>query len=416
MVIANGGLPDGASTPEDGIMSSTPPDLDDAAASDETPVLDDMARLAPSAELAPMGHRLSPTASPPTDRRTKATGAFRALTPGLVLVAGCVVVAFVLNGWLPTLSPLVAAVAIGAVLTNVGLVPEAARPGLHFAAKRLLRFGVVLLGFHLAVGEVLALGGPGLIVVAAVVTATFFGTQWLGRLLGVSPSMSLLVATGFSICGASAIAAVEGVADADDEEVAFSIGLVTLCGSLAIVVLPLLAGPLGLSGGPFGMFVGASVHDVAQVVATASSHGPVAVDSAVLVKLTRVVLLAPLVAGVTLARRRRSRAAATMIQVDVEIAAGAEPGNEAGTPPILPLFVVGFLAAIAIRSTGVLSDGTLDVLGTIEKLALAAALVGLGTGVHVAKLRRLGPRPLLLGLLSWVLVAGTAYAGVLLVA
>lgn len=387
---------------------------------DATAVLDEMVGLAPSAELTPMAHRLeahaaSSNAAPSNGRRPTAVAAVLAAAPGLALVALCVVVANLATMVLPALSPLVAAVAIGALPTNVGLIPEVARPGLHVAAKRLLRFGVVLLGFHLAVGEVLALGGPGLLVVTAVVTATFFGTQRLGRLLGVSPSMSLLVATGFSICGASAIAAVEGVADADDEEVAFSIGLVTLCGSLAIVVLPLLAGPLGLVGESFGMFVGASVHDVAQVVATASSRGAEAVDSAVLVKLTRVVLLAPLVAGVTLARRRRTRAATTAAS---EMAA-SEPKREvadgAAAPPLLPLFVVGFPAAIAIRSTGVLGDGTLDVLGTVEKLALAAALVGLGTGVHVSKLKRLGPRPLLLGLLSWVLVAGTAYAGVLLV-
>ncbi|MEZ5374186.1 MAG: putative sulfate exporter family transporter [Microthrixaceae bacterium] len=322
-------------------------------------------------------------------------------------MAASAAVASAAGALLPALSPLVAAVAIGAVLTNVGLVPDSARPGLQFAAKRLLRAGVVLLGLHLAVGEVLALGGPGLLVVAAVVTATFFGTQSLGRMMGVSPSMSLLVATGFSICGASAIAAVEGVADADDEEVAFSIGLVTLCGSLAIVVLPLLAGPLGLAGDEFGMFVGASVHDVAQVVATASSHGPAAVDAAVLVKLTRVVLLAPMVAGVTLARRRST--------VRARHGSVRDAATAAATPPVLPLFVVGFLVAIVVRSTGVLGDGTLELLGIVEKLLLTAALVGLGTGVHLAKLRRLGPRPLLLGLVSWILVAGTAYLGVLLV-
>lgn len=230
------------------------------------------------------------------------------LVPGLVLVAIGVAAAFTVTAFAPTVSPLVAAVGVGAVLTNIGLIPDSTRPGLQFAAKRLLRLGVVLLGFHLAIGEVVALGGPGLLVVAAVVGATFFGTQWLGQLLGVSRPMSLLVATGFSICGASAIAAVEGVVDADEEEVAFSIGLVTLCGSLAIIVLPLLAGPLGLAGERFGLFAGASVHDVAQVVATASTQGPEAVDAAVLVKLTRVVLLAPLVAGVTINERRRATA------------------------------------------------------------------------------------------------------------
>ncbi|MCB1026801.1 MAG: putative sulfate exporter family transporter [Microthrixaceae bacterium] len=368
--------------------------------------LDEATSLAPSAELNPLAHRLGAVTDSTPGRPgpgEPATG----LAPGLALVAASAAVASAAGALLPALSPLVAAVAIGAVLTNVGLVPDSARPGLQFAAKRLLRAGVVLLGLHLAVGEVLALGGPGLLVVAAVVTATFFGTQSLGRMMGVSPSMSLLVATGFSICGASAIAAVEGVADADDEEVAFSIGLVTLCGSLAIVVLPLLAGPLGLAGDEFGMFVGASVHDVAQVVATASSHGPAAVDAAVLVKLTRVVLLAPMVAGVTLARRRST--------VRARHGSGRDAATAAATPPVLPLFVVGFLVAIVVRSTGVLGDGTLELLGIVEKLLLTAALVGLGTGVHLAKLRRLGPRPLLLGLVSWILVAGTAYLGVLLV-
>ncbi|MGA9275966.1 YeiH family protein [Ilumatobacter sp.] len=374
--------------------------------------LDDMAATASSAELKPMERRLS---SADVDRAAvddltvtvPRIASAMALAPGLALVAVCVAAAFTVTAFAPTVSPLVAAVAIGAVLTNVGLIPEATRPGLRFAAKRLLRVGVVLLGFHLAIGEVVELGGPGLLVVAAVVTATFFGTQRLGRMLGVSPSMSLLVATGFSICGASAIAAVEGVADADDEEVAFSIGLVTLCGSLAIVVLPLLAGPLGLAGEQFGMFVGASVHDVAQVVATASTQGPEAVDSAVLVKLTRVVLLAPLVAGVTLARRRRT--------IDVTTSHDSMNGRPGRRPPILPLFVVGFLAAIAIRSTGVLGAGTLNTLDHIEKVTLAAALVGLGSGVQVAKLRKLGARPLVLGAASWILVAGTAYAGVMLV-
>lgn len=368
--------------------------------------LDEATSLAPSAELNPLAHRLGAVTDSTPGRPgpgEPATG----LAPGLAFVAASAAVASAAGALLPALSPLVAAVAIGAVLTNVGLVPDSARPGLQFAAKRLLRAGVVLLGLHLAVGEVLALGGPGLLVVAAVVTATFFGTQSLGRMMGVSPSMSLLVATGFSICGASAIAAVEGVADADDEEVAFSIGLVTLCGSLAIAVLPLLAGPLGLAGDEFGMFVGAGVHDVAQVVATASSHGAAAVDAAVLVKLTRVVLLAPMVAGVTLARRRST--------VRARHGSGADAATAAATPPVLPLFVVGFLVAIVVRSTGVLGDGTLELLGIVEKLLLTAALVGLGTGVHLAKLRRLGPRPLLLGLVSWILVAGTAYLGVLLV-
>ncbi len=351
--------------------------------------------LLPTAELDPLregGHR------GPSVRASAA----RTL-PGLGAVGACVAVAFAISHLIPSLSPLVVAVVIGAVLANVGAVPAWSRDGAHFAAKRLLRFGVVLLGFQLAIAEVIHLGGPTLIVVAATVGATFFGTQWLGRRMGVSPSLSLLIATGFSICGASAVAAMEGVADTDEEEVAFSIGLVTLCGSLAILVLPLLRGPLGLGGAAqFGSWVGASVHDVGQVVATAASAGPAAVRTAVIVKLTRVVLLAPMVAGVSIARRRA-----------LPEREGANSDDHAPpSPTLVPLFVAGFLAAIAVRSSGALGDGALHAIKVAEDVSLAAALVGLGTGVRLSKLRHVGGRPLLLGLASWGLVGAVAYAGV----
>lgn len=358
--------------------------------------------LAPTADL----RALAPAAG-----RTRWQGHLRAgrqAIPGLLLVGGCVLGAHGVTLLVPSLSPLVAAVAIGAVLANTGLVPEWSRPGLHVAAKRLLRIGVVLLGFQLAVGEVLKLGRPGLAVVALVVTTTFFGTQWLGRRIGVSPSLSLLIATGFSICGASAVAAVEGVSDADEEEVAFSIATVTLCGTLAIGALPVLAGSLGLHGTQFGAWTGASVHDIAQVVATASTGGSEALRTAVIVKLTRIVLLAPMVAGITLHRRRTTGPAEPVDDTTDDRAT-------ARRPPILPLFVAGFLVAIALRSASVVPTGWLPSLKTAETITLTAALVGLGSGVQVAKLRRLGGRPLVLALMSWMLIAVVSYIGVVTV-
>ena len=347
-------------------------------------------RLAPSADLSPLERR-----QPDTSERTH-----RSIVPGLALVAACVAIAFAANAAVDSLSPLVVSVVLGAMVANVGLVPEAARPGTTFAAKRLLRAGVVLLGLQLAVGDMLALGGKGLALVVVVVTATFFGTQWVGRRLGLSPGLSLLVATGYSICGASAVAAMEGVSDADEEDVAYAVALVTLCGSLCIALLPVLQGPLGLDATAFGTWTGASVHDVGQVVATASSAGAVALHAAVVVKLTRVVLLAPLVAGVSLARRRHGKAV---------------PARGTRRPPLLPLFVAGFLAAVALRSTGVIPDGWLANAKSLEKVLLSAALFGLGTGVQLSKLRRIGGRPLVLGLGAWGLVAAVSYAGVLVI-
>jgi uncharacterized integral membrane protein (TIGR00698 family) len=370
----------------------------------------DLEDLAPAAELRPLAPAVDPGRQGAVAAAAQAAGR---TAPGLALVAASVAMAYAIARLVPSISPLVASVAIGALLANAGLVPERARAGTHFAGKRLLRVGVVLLGFQLAIGEVLRLGGPGLVVVALVVTITFFGTQWLGRRLGVGPALSLLIATGFSICGASAVAAVEGVTDADEEEVALAIALVTLCGSLAILVLPALGGPLGLHGSRFGAWVGASVHDVAQVVATSSTGGTASLHTAVIVKLTRVVLLAPMIAGITLHRRHHA------VHPGSPTADGPTPEADHAArrarTPLLPLFVVGFLSTIALRSAGLVPGGWLVQLKTLETLALAAALVGLGTGVRIAKLRRLGGRPLILAMAAWLLVASVAYVGVLAV-
>jgi uncharacterized integral membrane protein (TIGR00698 family) len=299
------------------------------------------------------------------------------------------------------LSPLVAAVVLGVVMSNLGLVPRAAAPGLAFSSRRLLRGGVVLLGFQLSVAQVASLGGRALAVVVVVVTVTFLGTRWMGRRLGLSDGLSMLVAAGYAICGASAIAAMEDVADATEEEVAAAIALVTLCGSLAIGLLPLLRDPFGLHDvDVFGSWVGASVHDVGQVVATASSGGTEALRAAILVKLTRVVLLAPMIVITTVAARRRTLADA-----------GVGDGTRV-TAPLLPLFVLGFICAVLLRSTGVLSTDHLAWIRQVQLVLLAAALFALGTGVRLAKLRHLGHRPLLLGVAAWALVGAISYVGV----
>ena len=148
------------------------------------------------------------------------------------------------------MSALVVAVLLGAIMANTGLVPARCQPGLAWAARKLLRLGVVLLGLRLTLTQIRSLGPKGLglvVVVVVVVTLTFFATQWLGRRLGLSAPMSLLVATGFSICGASAVAAMRGVTpEADDEDLAYAIALVTLCGTLAIFVLPAASHVLGV--------------------------------------------------------------------------------------------------------------------------------------------------------------------------
>ncbi len=304
-------------------------------------------------------------------------------------MGGAVLAALVL-GEIIDVSPLVGGVVLGVIAANVGLVSSTLEPGVTFAAKKLLRAGVVALGLRLSFEQVRDLGALGALAVIVVVVLSFFGVQVLARWMGVRPGLGLLVAAGYSICGASAVAAMEPLADADEEEVAYAIGLVTLCGSLSIAVLPAIGHAIALSVEQFGTFAGAGVHDVGQVTATASAYSESSLAPATLVKLTRVILLAPLVAGVGLWRRRQN-------------VSGAE--SEHGAEPIVPLFVVMFLVMILVRATGLLSADVLATAKDVEQGLLTAGMFGLGAGVAFARLRRLGGRPLALGLASWVLVA-----------
>jgi uncharacterized integral membrane protein (TIGR00698 family) len=322
--------------------------------------------------------------------------AARRLGPGVLAAIAGVVVAVGLNRLLPPIGVLTGAVLLGAIASNTGLIRPALAPGIQFTAKKVLRVGVALLGLRLAVGDVLRLGPAVLAVIVVVVVVTFVVTLRLGRWLNAGEGTSLLVATGFSICGASAIAAMNGVAEQDEEDVAKALGLVTLCGSVAMVVLPGLQHVLGLSSTGYGIWAGASVHEVAQVVAAAAPvTGALAI--AVAVKLTRVVLLAPMLAVVNLWKRKENT------------------GDLKNRPPLLPFFVGAFLAMVALRSTGLLPSWLVNGAITADGYLLAAALFALGTAVRLGSLRRAGLPAALLGLFSTLTIAALAYAGAVLV-
>jgi uncharacterized integral membrane protein (TIGR00698 family) len=320
-----------------------------------------------------------------------------ALWPGMAVTAAAIVVSVVIAGLVPAVSALTAAVVLGIVAGNVPGFPVAARPGIAWSTRKLLRVGVVLLGLQLSVAQVLGLGAGTVVAVLLIVVLTFLGTLVIGRLMGVSRGLSMLVATGFSICGASAVAAVESVVERDDEDVATGVAMVTVFGTIAMLALPALGLGLGLSGDEIGRVAGGSVHEVAQVVAAASPAGAAAVAIAVVVKLSRVVLLAPMVTAISLVERRRS----------------ADGGKR---PPIMPLFVLGFLLAVAVRTAGVLPEAVLDGAKQLTTLLLAGALFALGFAVRITALLRNGPKAFAFGACSTLLVTTLGFATMLTLA
>jgi uncharacterized integral membrane protein (TIGR00698 family) len=318
------------------------------------------------------------------------SGPVQPLLPGLLACAAAVGLAFAVHAVLPALPGMTVAVLLGLLAANLpglsGWSADDGRPGLTFAGKHLMRSGIVVLGLRVSVVDVADLGWPALLLITGVVLAAFVGTYGIGLMFRLPAPVPLLMATGFAICGASAIGAMAAVRRIRQQDTVLPVALVTLCGTLAIGVLPLLSVPLGLGPEVFGAWAGASVHDVGQVVATAQTAGAAALAVAVIVKLTRVLLLAPMVAAAGVHHR-----------------IGYDDGGR--LPPVLPLFIVGFLAAVSLRSTGWLSPGTLEGAAVLQDILLGMALFGLGSAVRVRSLLRTGTRALLAALAAWLLIA-----------
>lgn len=331
--------------------------------------------------------------------------------PGVTVAALAASVAWGISAALPAVPLLTAAVLLGIL---VGQLPAARnplgdilKPGLTLAARRFMRIGVVLLGLKLSLVDVAGLGWRAVLLVIAVVLLSFAGTLLIARLLGMPGNQPLLVATGFSICGASAIGAMSGVTRSRDAEAATPVALVTLFGTLAIVVLPLVSAPLGLGPVEFGHWVGAGVHDVGQVVATAQIAGPAALSIAVAIKLTRVLMLAPMVAVASVVVHRTEKRGSRRQASD----AGSIPAR---LPPPVPLFVAGFLVAILVRTFVVVPEAVLLAADVAQTALLAMALFALGAAVRLRDLMGAGGRAIAVGLLSWALIAGLALGAVML--
>ncbi|MDQ7908037.1 putative sulfate exporter family transporter [Phytohabitans sp. ZYX-F-186] len=327
--------------------------------------------------------------------RTAVAYRVRSTAPGLLVAAGAAAAGYAVNRLASPASPMVVAIGLGILLRAAGGYHERLRAGLGIASRALLRTGVVLLGLQLALADIRRLGLGTAAVVLAGVAACFVATRWFGLRLGLSPARALLVATGVSICGASAVAAMNQVADGDEEDTVTAVAVVTVLGTLCLALMPLLGLLLGLDETTLGLWTGASVHEVGQVVAIGGMAGTAALSAAVLVKLSRVALLAPLVATVTLARRRGT-------------------GETGPRPPILPWFVAGFVVMAALRTSGLVPDPVRHAAATTSSLLLAMAMFALGTAVDLRGLAQRGGRALVAGALGTALLAGLSLAGLTL--
>lgn len=321
-----------------------------------------------------------------------------ALWPGLALTGVIAATGFALHRLplLGLLSPMILSILIGIACRNLTGAPVRTRAGVSFSLRRILRVVIILLGLQLTAQQVAAVGALGVGVIAATLVATFMFATWLGRLIGVDSKLTQLIAAGTSICGASAVIATNTVTQAHDEDVAYAVACVTVFGSIAMFTYPLLPGLLHLDPHAFGLWSGASIHEIAQVVAAAFQDGRQAGEFATIAKLSRVMMLAPTVIALGLLSAR---------------AAGAR-GNRAHTRsrpatarPALPWFVLGFIALVGVNSLVRIPAQARSIIVAITTLLLSMALAAMGLETDIAKLRAKGLRPFLLGFCSSLFIA-----------
>jgi uncharacterized integral membrane protein (TIGR00698 family) len=280
---------------------------------------------------------------------------------------------------------LVIAILIGVAVRSLWTPGAAFKPGIDISAKFLLEVAVVLLGASISAATVLAAGPYLLLGIVVVVVIALFGSYWLGRLLGLPPRLAVLVACGNSICGNSAIAAAAPIIGATGDEVAASIAFTAVLGVLIVLFLPLAAPLLNYSALQYGVLAGLTVYAVPQVLAAAAPLGLLSVQMGTLVKLTRVLMLGP-------------------VLVVLGLRAHRDLSGRLSLRKLVPWFIIGFVALLVLRSLGLIPNAILPVTGWFATWLTVLAMAALGLGVDVRTVARSGGPVTLAVVLSLVLI------------
>ncbi len=316
--------------------------------------------------------------------------------PGLLLAVLLGAVAFALaeNAWIKNslhVSALLIVILLGMLWKSLLPVPAAALPGIRMAQRPILRWAVAGLGFRLSLGELVKIGAPALVVVTVSTIAALIFGWWIARRLGVSEKLGILLGVGGAICGASAVVAADSVVQGEKRDSALALGVITLLGTIGIALYPLLHHALGMSEFVYGVWDGASLHVMAQVVAAGFGVSEEAARVATVVKLARICLLAPVVIYLGWSLRHRH--------------------VEAGSPKVSPLpwFLVMFVLFALANSSGWLSPQALDLARRADLWLLCVGMAGVGLQTGFSDLKEAGLKPIAAGAAQWVFLATLSY-------
>tara|TARA_B100001123_G_C15332250_1_gene1031598 strand:- start:1309 stop:2322 length:1014 start_codon:yes stop_codon:yes gene_type:complete len=321
------------------------------------------------------------------------------LLPGIVLMVLVAALARILSGLLPSaLSEVFVALALGLALANLIGSSEVFKKFASSASsgsKLILQLGIVALGARLSFSAVVDVGMQSILFILICFFFALTFTLLVASKLGLTRNLSVLLALGTAVCGNSAIMAASPLLKAKPAEVAYAVASTTLFGTLAVLSYPVVGQWLALSQTEFGVWAGTAVNDTAQVVATGFSFGDEAGDTATIVKLTRNLLIGPVLLVTT--------------WWSVSRIGQAEPSNSTGLrrilPKAVPPFVIGFLILAVLKSAGVISDDLSTYFGSVGTFLISMAVAGIGLGIDVRGLFSIGARPLITGFASSIALA-----------
>ncbi|WP_028950887.1 YeiH family protein [Sulfurihydrogenibium subterraneum] len=278
-------------------------------------------------------------------------------------------------------SPLIIAIIIGIVIGNTVKIPEVLKPGINFSLKKILRIAIIFLGFRLTFQNIIDVGLEGLIVDAFMLISTFILTVFVSqRFFGLDSQMSYMIASGSSICGASAVLATSPIVKGQMHQAAMAVATVTIFGTIAMFLYPLVykSGLLpGLDDITYGVYTGATVHEVAQVVAAGFAVSDQAGNTATIAKLTRVIMLAPLLLFLSFYFAKKH----------------ATHGVNLREIPI-PWFVFGFVAMVGVNSMSIFSKEIVNIINQVDTFLLTVSMAALGIETSLEKMKKAGMKPI----------------------
>jgi uncharacterized integral membrane protein (TIGR00698 family) len=305
------------------------------------------------------------------------------------------------------ISPLVIGIVMGIFYANTlhNKIPAAWGTGITFSGKKILRFAIVFYGFRITFQQIMDVGMSGFMVSLIMLSTTFLLGTYLGhKIFKMDRDTAMLTASGASVCGAAAVLATEPVLKAEGHKTAVAVSMVVLFGTISMFLYPVLyasiiepaTGFLHMTPQEFGIYVGGTIHEVAQVVAVpASVAGAPAemANSAVIVKMTRVIMIAPML---------------IVLGIYLSMQAKKSGGAAGGVKLVIPWFAVYFVGMAGFNSLGLVSQDIVNIINEIDTFLLTMAMTALGMGTIFSKFRGLGLAPIYtaLSMFIWLVIGG----------